>query len=309
MLFAFNSYSLIPILIRNTISLTPHYTCQQNSMIESFHIYTDISYLPIHEYETYLEEGLGGICTGGTALIKVSSVCQKLSKNDLITILPLQLAQIQEMSADFGMTFFKVSKVMFEDVMSGMGKVTPDFFFFMRTNFLAHLEPNDARRFLGFCRVIDYRESNVDSLFWRETVLHLLRIYYWDFYVHFQKVTGGKVKSYLNSNKENIAFKFSKLVFEYSITHREIVFYAGKLCISPLYLTKVIQEVNGRSPREVIAEHVIVEIKRMLRDAKLDIKEIVHQTGFSNHSSMSRFFRQNTGMSPSEYRRTIHIIR
>ena len=39
------------------------------------------------------------------------------------------------------------------------------------------------------------------------------------------------------------------------------------------------------------------------------IKDIVRQTGFSNQSSLSRFFRRHTGMSPTEYRRTIHIIR
>ena len=276
-------------------------------MSDPFHIYTDMSALPVHEHEAYLEEGFGGICTSGTAVIKVFSVCRKISPNDLVTLLPLQLAQIQEISDDFAMTFFKINKVMFLDVMSGLGKITPDFFFYMRKNFHIHLNEYDTKRFLGFCDVIDYRKNNGDPHFWRETVLHLLRIYYWDFYVHFQKVTNKK-KTYLNSRKVSIAFKFAMPAFEHCKAHREINFYSEKLCISSLYLTKVIQEVNGQSPREVIADYVIVEIKRMLRNANLDIKEITHQTGFSNQSSMSRFFRQHTGMSPSEYRCTIHII-
>lgn len=277
-------------------------------MSDSFHIYTDISALPVHNHETYLEEGFGGICTNGTAVIKVFSISRKIAPNDLITILPLQLVQMREVSDDFSMIFFKINKVMFLDVMSGLGKITPDFFFYMQKNFQIHLEDNDVKRFLAFCHMIDFRENNEDSFFWRETVLHLLRIYYWDFYVHFQKVTRGKKKPYLNSNKENIAFKFSMLAFEHFKTHREISFYAEKLCITPLYLTKVIQEVKGQSPREVITDYVIVEIKKLLRNADLDIKEVVRQTGFSNQSSMSRFFRHQTGMSPSEYRRTIHII-
>lgn len=277
-------------------------------MSDNFHIYTDISALPIHKHETYLEEGFSGICTNGTAIIKVCSVSRQISPNDLITILPMQLVLIQEVSDDFCMTFFKIDKVMFLDVMSGLGKITPDFFFYMRKHFQVRLNHTEVSRFLNFCRVIDYRVNNKDSIFERETILHLLRIYYWDFYVHFQEVTSNKRKSYLNSNKESIAFKFSMLVFEYYKTHREIAFYADKLCISPLYLTKVVQEVNGQSAREAITDHIIVEIKKLLRDASLDIKDIVRQTGFSNQSSMSRFFRQHTGMSPSEYRRTIHLI-
>lgn len=82
-----------------------------------------------------------------------------------------------------------------------------------------------------------------------------------------------------------------------------MAFYADKLCITPQYLTRVIQEVNGQSARELLADHVVLEVKALLRDANLDIKDIVRQTGFSNQSSLSRFFagirvcpRQNTGV-------------
>ncbi|MFR7808837.1 MAG: helix-turn-helix domain-containing protein [Butyricimonas faecihominis] len=36
---------------------------------------------------------------------------------------------------------------------------------------------------------------------------------------------------------------------------------------------------------------------------------MVRQIGFATQSSLSRFFRRQTGMSPSEYRRTVHVIR
>ena len=278
-------------------------------MSDKFHIYTDISCLPANEHESYLEEGFSGICTGGTATIEVFSSRHQIISNDLITILPLQRVSIYNISEDFSMIFFKVSKTTFMDIMSGLGKITPDFFFHMRKNFQYHLNNKEAKRCIGFCNVLDFRSNNDDPAFQRETILHLLRIYYWDMYVHFQKKTNNKKNPFLNSNKERIAFKFMMLIFEHHKTHREIGFYADKLCISPLYLTKVVQEVNGQSAREMIVDHIIVEIKKLLRDANLDIKEVVQQTGFANQSSLSRFFRQHTGMSPSEYRRAIHIIR
>lgn len=277
-------------------------------MRDDFHVDTDISALPACEHEAYLEEGFCGMCTGGTAVIKVFSVSRTITENDLVTVLPLQLVSIHDVSADFSMTFFKVDRGVFLDVMSGLGKITPDFFFYMRKNFRMRLDGQEAARFLGFCRVLDFRCKNDDSVFRRETVLHLLRIYFWDFYVHFRKIScDRKTLRILNSNKESIAFRFAMLVFEHHREHREIAFYADKLCISPLYLTKVIQEVNGQSAREFIADYVVVAIKSLLLDANLDIKDVVRQTGFSNHSSLSRFFRQHTGMSPSEYRRTVHI--
>lgn len=278
-------------------------------MSDTFQIYTDISALPVSKHEEYIGEAFSGVCTGGSAVIEVFSVSHRISKNDLVTILPLQLVSIRDISDDFSMTFFKFSRDAFLDVMSGLGKITPDFFYYMRKNFQFRLKDSDVRRFLGFCRVIDFRGSNDDPVFRRETILHLLRIYYWDFYVLFQKMTCDMETPSLNSKKASIALKFSMLVYKHHTTHRNIGFYADKLCISPLYLTKVIQEENGQSAGEFIANYVVVGIKSMLRDANLEIKDVVRQTGFASQSSLSRFFRRRTGMSPSEYRRTIHIIR
>lgn len=278
-------------------------------MSDNFFVYTDISCLPLTEHATYLEEGVGGLCTGGTAIIELFSMRRQISKNDLVTILPCQLASIHKVSDDFSMTFFKVDKVMFMDIMSSLGRITPDFFFHMRKDFQVPISVNEAKRFLGFCRAIDFRTNNDDPAFRRETILHLLRIYYWDFYVHFQKKTRKRNNPLLNSNKESIAMKFAMLVFENRETHREVAYYADQLCISPLYLTKVIQEVNGRSARDMIADYTIIGIKALLRNADITIKDVVRQSGFSSQSSFSRFFRKHTGMSPLEYRRTIHIIK
>ena len=278
-------------------------------MSDNFFVYTDISCLPLTEHATYLGEGFGGLCTGRTAVIDLFSMRRQISKNDLVTILPFQLGSIHKVSDDFSMIFFKVDKVMFMDIMSSLGRITPDFFFHMRKNFQVPISVNEAKRFLGFCRAIDFRTNNDDPAFRRETILHLLRIYYWDFYVHFQKKTRKRNTPLLNSNKESIAMKFAMLVFENRETHREVAYYADQLCISPLYLTKIIQEVNGRSARDMIADYTIIGIKTLLRNADITIKDVVRHSGFSSQSSFSRFFRKHTGMSPSEYRRTIHILK
>ena len=278
-------------------------------MSDNFFVYTDISCLPLTEHATYLGEGFGGLCTGGTAVIDLFSMRRQISKNDLVTILPFQLGSIHKVSDDFSMIFFKVDKVMFMDIMSSLGRITPDFFFHMRKNFQVPISVNEAKRFLGFCRAIDFRTKNDDPAFRRETILHLLRIYYWDFYVHFQKKTRKRNTPLLNSNKESIAMKFAMLGFENRETHREVAYYADQLCISPLYLTKIIQEVNGRSARDMIADYTIIGIKTLLRNADITIKDVVRHSGFSSQSSFSRFFRKHTGMSPSEYRRTIHILK
>lgn len=85
------------------------------------------------------------------------------------------------------------------------------------------------------------------------------------------------------------------LVSEYCGTHRDVAFYADQLCISSIYLTQVIQEVNGQRAREMIADYVVVEIKSLLRNADLDIKDIVRQIGFAHTIFFKSLFPEADG--------------
>ena len=78
--------------------------------LEEFNIYTKVIDLPLDGIPTYLEEGINGVCTGGSALFNVFSNKRRVVKNDLITIFPYQLASITEISTDFAVIFFKVPK-------------------------------------------------------------------------------------------------------------------------------------------------------------------------------------------------------
>lgn len=196
---------------------------------------------------------------------------------------------------------------MFMDIMSGLCRMTPDFFFYMRKNFRFRLCEGEVQRFLHFCGLINYRVNKQKNIYRKETTLQLLRIFYWDIYIYYKEDIQGQ-KTFRFSNKESIAFEFAMLVIEHHKTSREVAFYANKLCITPKYLTMVMQKVNGQSASKCIAEYVIIETKALLRNAELDIKELVRHTGFPNQSSLSYFFRKHTGMSPTEYRNSIHIL-
>ena len=100
--------------------------------LEEFNIYTKVIDLPLDGIPTYLEEGINGVCTGGSALFNVFSNKRRVVKNDLITIFPYQLASITEISTDFAVIFFKVPKKLFMDTINGLGRLTLDYFFYMR---------------------------------------------------------------------------------------------------------------------------------------------------------------------------------
>ena len=273
---------------------------------DNFSIYTDLAHLPMGDKAAYLNEGFTGICTGGNAVVEVCSIPCPISKGDLVAIFPLQLTSIHNISDDFQITFFKIDKGLFMEIMNGTCRMTPDFFFYMRHHFRYHLTENEADRFLNFLELIRNHVNGKKSIYRKETTINLLRIFYWDLFVHYKEDPNAQ-KSFRFTNKEKIAFRFTSLIAEHHKTNRAVAFYANKLCISPKYLTMVMQQVNGQSASQCIAEYVIMEIKALLRNGELDIKDVVIQTGFPSQTTLSAFFRRHTGMSPSEYRESIHM--
>lgn len=272
--------------------------------LDVFPIYETLSDLPFDKYPSYLKESVAGICTAGSAVLEILSRQSKVKKNDMFIFFPHSLASLKSKSEDFSIRYFKVHHTLFLDIMSGLCRLTPDFFFYMRQNFVYRLSEAETERFFYFLNLIQQRLENTGPRFRRESVMQLLRIYYFDLYMHFFHDPNA-VKSIRHTHKEEIAFHFFRLIAEHYAESREVGFYADKLCLSTKYMSNVVCYVTGKPAKEWIVDHTLLEIKALLRNFNLDIKEIVMQTNFQSQSLMSRFFRNHTGMSPSEFRRTL----
>lgn len=274
--------------------------------LEEFNVYTEISDLPLTAIPAYLEEGIIGVCTRGAALFNVFSNKRKVTKNDLVTIFPYQLGSISEISDDFSMVFLKIPKKLFMDTISGVYRPTLDYFFYMRKYYSSPMCEEECNRFIHFCYILTFRVDLPCDFFRRESVINLLRVFYWDIYVAYQN-NPEAAKSIKYTRKEKLIFDFFCLVIEHHKVSRDVAFYAEKMYISPKYLTMVVRDNTGRSAKEWIVEYTILEIKALLRDSNFEIKEVVSRTNFQSNSTMTRFFREHTGMTPSEYRNNILI--
>ncbi len=112
-----------------------------------------------------------------------------------------------------------------------------------------------------------------------------------------------KMRAQQSSNRSQMVFEqFIRLVGEYHTKHRNVGFYADKLCLTPKYLSKLIKTATGKSAPEWIDGFVILEAKNLLKYSDISIKEIVYRLNFPNQSVFYKFFKCRTGMTPSEYR-------
>lgn len=104
-----------------------------------------------------------------------------------------------------------------------------------------------------------------------------------------------------STRSADIVAKFLKDVSINFAKHRDITFYANRLCISPKYLGNLTQSIKGLSPKELITNRTILESKIMLSHTNMSIKEIAEALNFKTQSAFSRYFKTATGLTPKEF--------
>ncbi|MEM6630368.1 MAG: helix-turn-helix domain-containing protein [Bacteroidota bacterium] len=80
--------------------------------------------------------------------------------------------------------------------------------------------------------------------------------------------------------------------------------YAELLNRSPKTLSNVFAKHGEDSPSKQIQERIALEAKRLLLFTEKSVKEISYELTFEEVTHFSRFFKRNTHMSPSEFRKT-----
>lgn len=104
-----------------------------------------------------------------------------------------------------------------------------------------------------------------------------------------------------SSRETTLTEDFIRLVQRNCRERRDLGFYAGELCISPKYLSRIVPRVTGKKALEIIRENVIAEAKMLLGERDLDIQQISDLLGFPSASYFSRYFHEATGFPPSKY--------
>lgn len=84
--------------------------------------------------------------------------------------------------------------------------------------------------------------------------------------------------------------------------HRDIAHYANQLCVTPKYLSETCKSISGSGAAYWINRYTSFEIARLLRDRSLTLTDIAYRFDFSSPAHLSRYIRQNLGISASEIR-------
>jgi AraC family transcriptional activator of pobA len=106
-----------------------------------------------------------------------------------------------------------------------------------------------------------------------------------------------------SSASERIAMDFKSLLSRNFLEKKDVMFYASELHITPKYLSEVLLHETGKTAKVLIAEHIFLEAKSLLRQTPMTVQEICHWLGYEDTSYFTKAFKKQERMTPLAYRK------
>lgn len=240
------------------------------------------------------------LCTQGNCKIGIDLKEYEIRKNTLIVIQPKNYVYLSDFTNDFKCSAIACSNRVVEDVLPKLTDLLP-LLMHHRTEPVSYLNETDATSIVNFHEFLRKKISGRKTPFLRQKVLCMLQAALYEMMdINLQNQTEIETQ---RTRKEEIMAKFILSVSVNFREERQVAFYARKLFITPKHLSSVVKEISGRTASEWIENYVIMEAKVLLKTTDMTIQEIAGHMNFANQSFFGKYFKNQTGMSPSTYRK------
>lgn len=114
----------------------------------------------------------------------------------------------------------------------------------------------------------------------------------------------NKVDNHENfhSNPSEIFLNFLRQLPANYLRHHDLQFYADKLSVSTIYLSRIVKKYSQQTVKNHIDRLLMSEASRLLKQTDSPIVYIAERLHFANPQSFCKFFVKHTGLSPREFR-------
>lgn len=255
-------------------------------------------YFPTRHVNTYQL----ALCTSGYVRARVNGKEIKYEKNTFAAFVPSTVIEVIETSEDY-----RCRAVIF----------TRDFLLenYNNINFLERFRVINDKG-LSYIKIdkekvdglidtfVKIREKmqDKDHVFRRGIVRNLTLILLCEIENIFLNQNYENHEHLIYSRKENILADFQKLLKNHFRIERSVSFYASKLHISTKYLSEVLKEMIGKTAKEAINEIILTQAKVLLSTGKYNVSEVSTHLNYVNIEEFCRFFKKQSGMTPSQFR-------
>lgn len=240
------------------------------------------------------------LCHRGGCTFRLGATQHQMTAGDCL-IIPQQSLQMQgfEPSDDFRIEVIYVS-APFTEVASPQSNYGMRGHLALFENPVMHLTSAQQEVCALNFDYIRRRLALTEHNFHRDAMINAVQRMIIDFYDFHVQLYG---EQHITSQQAVLAQQFLSLLDsgEY-VRHRDVAWYADRLCITPKYLSEVCREVSGQSAMYWITRYTALDISRTLRNRALTLDEVADYYGFSTTNYFVRYVQKHLGTAPTAFR-------
>lgn len=253
---------------------------------------------PVHTGVIKVNFALVLLNRGGTLRLKVDLREYELNRNQLIILMPGMICQQIEYTMECKVSILAFNNPQHIREPNSEIAFIPRRYLFQ--NPVLELNDSQAAEFLSICAVMRNRILQTDYCFKKEIVSALLQVLYLDISNLMQKSMEGLGYEIGDRNKQIHDMFMDELLKDKGL-HREITYYADRMCITPKYLSRIVKATSGRYAKEWIKDYVILQAKSLLDSGQYTIQQVSDKLNFPNQSFFGTYFKGSVGCSPKAY--------
>lgn len=245
------------------------------------------------------------LCVKGIMQATINGNLQNIGENDLITLPPGYFMEILDFSPDIHIYYAGFSSEFIEGI--NLMKSTEHLLPIIMENPIIRLSPLQACSYKMFYESSILSYASPKTLANKEIVKAVLTM----FLQGATEIYKMQNNLYLSSQsrKYEIYQEFLQLVMKYYTIHHGTSFYAEHLGLSLPHFCSTIKKVAGNTPLEVIASIILMDAKSRLKSTNEPVKNIALSLGFNNISFFNKFFKQHTGVTPTEEAKKLSLAK
>lgn len=130
--------------------------------------------------------------------------------------------------------------------------------------------------------------------------LHALFFHIYGYYLQLSNQMEEK-QATKASRQQELFNRFMEILQRDFRSEHNIKYYADQLCVTPRYLSRIINEVSGLFASDHIDNFLITEAKQLIRSRQYTILQISEMLHFTSQSFFGRYFKNHTGYTPIQY--------